>query len=191
MSDVSIDRPNFAFSSSSVPVAFFGALRLSDTNNLGKRKRNPTGQRIVIQEHNKDLPPRKRRRINPPEDCNCCWHSYPPIPRERPSTPQPWHQNDRFVRQLPREELLALVEPSNQEAIPNPFHQLLFTNLTNPIHPLLRPLIGLANTLPFLATSLRLATKFLISPHTLPFFHNLITAPLTLLQAESISSTSL
>lgn len=39
--------------------------------------------------------------------------------------------------------------------------------------------------MPELYASLRLATRFLTSRQTLPFFHNLITSPLTFLQSES------
>ena len=173
--------------SSSVPVTFFGPRRLSEIRNdaLGKRKRNQRGRQVILYEPDRELPPQKRRRFLPPEDCHCSWHPYPPASSIRPSTAQPWHQNDRFVRQLPKAELAALVDPPSPDTIPSLHHRLLFTNLNNPIHPLFRALTGLAITLPYLATSLRLATKFLISSHTLPFFHTLITTPLTLLQAES------
>jgi hypothetical protein len=173
--------------SPSIPIVFFGqpGSIQAKNNTLGKRKRDQSGQEIIFYEQGTDLPPKKRYRINPPENYNYNWFCSPPDTLVSPPTPPPWHQGDRFVRQIPEAELAALVEPPSPNPLPHPGHHLLYTDLSNPIHPLLQPLLGLSTTLPFLTTSLRLATKFLTSPHTLPFFHNLITAPLTLLQEES------
>ncbi len=171
----------------SVPVTFFGPRRLSGIRNdaLGKRKRDQKGKRVFLYQPDRDLPLRKRRRFHPPDGCHCNWHSYPLTSSIQSPTDQPWHQNDRFVRQLPKAELAALVDPASPQTNPTLLRRLLYTNLKNPIHPLFRSLAGLSITLPYLATSLRLATKLLISPYTLPFFHTLITTSLTLLQAES------
>ena len=88
----------------------------------------------------------------------------------------PWHRNDRFVRKFDQEELQSIVEPQ----------AWLHTKPDEcPIHPLLRPLLGLASDVPAVIPSLQLITRFLTSRHTLSFFYTLITAQLGPLFPES------
>jgi hypothetical protein len=89
---------------------------------------------------------------------------------------EPWHRNDRFVRKFNLQEVQSVVEPERNISIaPDAV----------PIHPLLRPLLGLTDEVPSITYALQLATRFLTSRHTLPFFHTLLTAQLEPLFAES------
>lgn len=79
----------------------------------------------------------------------------------------PWHRNDRFVRKFDPEELRSIVEPEGfVKIVPD----------SCPIHPILRPLLGLTDVVPGITHSLQLATRFLTSRHTLTFFYTLLTA---------------
>jgi len=95
---------------------------------------------------------------------------------------KPWHRNDRWTRQFNQAELQMYTEPS----IPLQFNDpTAYGNDGCPIHPLFTPLALLGNEIPLILPSLRLATRFLFSRHTLPFFHNLMTTAPALLQPES------
>ncbi len=85
------------------------------------------------------------------------------------------------MRKLTHEELQSVANPSAE--IVDIMSHLPFGNDANgPIHPMFT---SLSNLTPDIKSALRLATHFLLSRHTLPFFHSLITSPLTLLLAES------
>lgn len=80
------------------------------------------------------------------------------------------------MRKFSPEELRSIVEPQGPlDIAPD----------TCPIHPIFRPLLGLTNDVPGIASALQLATRFLTSRHTLSFFHHLLTAQLGALLAES------
>jgi hypothetical protein len=88
----------------------------------------------------------------------------------------PWHRNDLFIRKFDQQELRSIVEPQGE---------WIWGDLTCPIHTLLHSLVGITSEVPLLNTSLYLATRFLSSRHTLAFFYNLITAPVSTLKQES------
>lgn len=89
---------------------------------------------------------------------------------------EPWHRNDRFVSKFNHEELQSIIEPQVC---------LHIEPDDCPIHPLLRPLLGLASDVPAVIHSLRLITRFLTSRHTLTFFYTLLTAQIGPLFSES------
>ena len=160
------------FSHSSVPPSAFLGRRRSTTlasSTLGKRPRSSRHSPVLIDEQSHKRP----RHIAPGRNDGA--------PGARQAGPAPWHQNDRFVRKFKRQEFeSALAVPRTMSSH---FAQFpLGNDVDFPIHPIFRSLSGL---IPELYPSLRLATRFLSSRQTLPFFHSLITSPLTLLQFES------
>jgi hypothetical protein len=169
------NAPFFSYSSVLQP-AFLGPPRRTElaNNTLGKRPRSYHHSPEFVDEQL-----RKRPRHTEPE-------GYAHSGQDRRPSPSPpqaaqWHQNDRFVRKFNREELEGAVAVT--PTVSSQIAQFPFGNDTEfPIHPIFRSLIGL---MPELFPSLRLATRLIFSRQTLPFFHNLITSPLTLLQFES------
>lgn len=133
---------------------------------LGKRRRNNKSQHLPDRRSRKRRPAVRRSPI-------------------RAANKEPWHRNQASAQVFKYDELIAYI--GGAQADPTVANSLSIGDDSNcPVHPIFRQLSGLATgDQPFLSAALRLATRFLVSKGTLPFFHQLITAQMRILIPES------